>query len=81
MIAEARKGESPIVDLPPNVKRHVGEVDDTCLAILKRGEKVREPGLTRTQRTSISKEGTMGQSCQNLFPTLENWALRGVCLN
>lgn len=81
MIAEARKGEPPIVDLPPNVKRHGCEVDDTCLAILKRGEKVHEPGLTRTQRTSISKEGTMGQSCQNLFPAMEIWALRGVCLN
>lgn len=81
MIPEARKGEPPTVDLAPNVRCHCCEVDDTCLAMLKRGGKIHEPGLTWTQRTSVFKEGTMGQSCQNLFPTLENWALRGVCLN
>lgn len=77
MIPGARKGEPPTVDLPPNVRCHGCEVDDTCLAMLKRGGKIHEPGLTWTQRTSVFKEGTMGQSCQNLFSNIGKLGLKG----
>lgn len=59
MILEARKGEPAVLDLRPHGKCQGNEVD-TCLTILRRGKEIHEPRPIWTQRSSVSKEGTIG---------------------